>query len=173
MAAQGGATVESAQRYLTFRLGETTYGIGILKVQEIIGLMHVTPVPGTPPYVRGVINLRGRVIPVVDLRARFDMAVTPDTARTCIVITQVVASRGPATMGVIVEDVAEVVDLPEDRIEEMPEFGIDVRTDFLIGVGRLAETVVLLLDIDAALSREDIQLVEDLVDTSAEHGADQ
>jgi len=171
MAAQGTAAAESAQRYLTFRLGEAIYGIGILKVQEIIGLMHITPVPGTPAYVRGVINLRGRIIPVVDLRARFGMAATPDNSRTCIVITQTTGSRGPATMGVIVEDVAEVVDLPPDRLEAVPQFGTGIRTEFLTGVGRLAAQVILLLDIDAVLSHEEAELVQDLGDKSDGQGA--
>jgi purine-binding chemotaxis protein CheW len=169
--AQGAATTENAERYLTFRLGETSYAIGILKVQEIIGLMRITPVPGTPAHVRGVINLRGRVIPVVDLRTRFGMPATPDTDRTCVVITQVNGVRGLATMGVVVEDVAEVVDLPADRLEAVPEFGPDIRTEFLTGVARLAENVILLLDIDAVLSREEAELVEDLGDTGEEQGA--
>ena len=171
MAAHDAPTAESGQRYLTFRLAEATYGIGILKVQEIIGLLRVTPVPGTPAFVRGVINLRGRVIPVVDLRTRFGMPVTPDTDRTCIVITQVEGRRGQATMGVIVEDVAEVVDLPADRLEDVPEFGIGVRTDFLTGVGRHGDEVVLLLDIDAVLSQEEAELVDDLVDITDGQGA--
>ena len=162
MAAQATPATDSAQRYLTFRLGQTSYAIGILKVQEIIGLLHITPVPGTPSYVRGVVNLRGRVIPVVDLCTRFGMPAAPDTERTCIVITQVTGARGPATMGVVVEDVAQVVDLPPDRVEAVPEFGIQVRTDFLTGVARLAEDVILLLDIDAVLSRDEVELVEGL-----------
>jgi purine-binding chemotaxis protein CheW len=171
VAAAATTTAENAQRYLTFRLGQTSYAIGILKVQEIIGLLRITPVPGTPAHVRGVINLRGRVIPVVDLRTRFGMTGAEDTDRTCIVITQVEGLRGPATMGVVVEDVAEVVDLPPDRIEEVPEFGIDIRTDFLTGVARLAQDVILLLDIDAVLSREEAVLVEELGDTSDQPGA--
>ena len=162
MAAEATASAEHAQRYLTFGLGGTSYAIGILKVQEIIGLLHVTPVPGTPAHVRGVINLRGRVIPVVDLGMRFGMAAVPDTDRTCIVITQMDGARGPATVGVVVEDVAQVVDLSPDRIEPVPEFGVEVRTDFLTGVARLEEDVILLLDIDAVLSREEAGLVEDL-----------
>jgi purine-binding chemotaxis protein CheW len=162
VAAQGTATAENALRYLTFRLGEATYGIGILKVQEIIGLMRITPVPGTPPHVRGIVNLRGRVIPVMDLRRRFGMAAVPDTERTCTVITQVIGAHGPATIGVIVEDVAEVVDLPLDRLEAVPEFGAGIRSEYLTGVARLGENVVLLLDIDAVLSHEAADLVEDL-----------
>ncbi len=169
MAAHATATTDNAQRYLTFRLGGTSYAIGILKVQEIIGLLRVTPVPGTPPYVRGVVNLRGRIIPVVDLCTRFGLPPVPDTDRTCIVITQVTGARGAVTMGVVVEDVAQVVDLPPDRVEAVPEFGVAVRTDFLTGVARLDEDVILLLDIDAVLSREETGLVEDLGEAGDRH----
>jgi purine-binding chemotaxis protein CheW len=164
MAPPAAAVTDNAQRYLTFRLGGTSYAIGILKVQEIIGLLRITPVPGTPHYVRGVVNLRGRIIPVVDLSTRFGLPPVPDTDRTCIVVTQVTGARGAATMGVVVEDVAQVVDLPPDRVEAVPEFGVKVRTDFLTGVARLEEDVILLLDIDAVLSREEAGLVESLGD---------
>ena len=167
MAARLSAETDNAQRYLTFRLAGTSYAIGILKVQEIIGLLRITPVPGTPSHVRGVINLRGRVIPIMDLGKRFEMPAAPDTERTCIVITQVSGARGPATMGIVVEDVARVVDLPPDRIEAVPEFGVHVRTDFLTGIARLEENVILLLDIDAVLSREDAELVAGLGDAGA------
>ena len=153
---------ETAQRYLTFRLAEATYGIGILKVQEIIGLMPVTAVPRVPGYVRGVINLRGRVVPVIDLRARFRMTVSPDTERTCIVITQVEGAAGAVIMGIIVEDVAEVVDIPPELIEAVPDFGAGVHTEFLLGMGRLEGTVVLLLDIDAVLGEADEGLLAEL-----------
>lgn len=160
---------ETAQRYLTFRLGDATYGIGILKVQEIIGLMHVTPVPCVPSYVRGVINLRGRVIPVVDLRARFKMLLSPDTDRTCIVITQVEGPDGLVTMGIVVEDVAEVVDIPLDLVEAVPEFGAGIKTEFLLGMGRLDSSVVMLLDIDSVLSAADVELVESIQSDSDTH----
>jgi purine-binding chemotaxis protein CheW len=166
------ARLATAQRYLTFRLGDATYGIGILKVQEIIGLMHITQVPRVPDYVRGVINLRGRVIPVVDLRGRFRMSLTADTDRTCIVITQVDGAKGSVTMGVIVEDVAEVVDIPAELVEEVPDFGPGVTTEFLVGMGRLDEKVVLLLDIDSVLSTEDTALVVGLGNASDGQGTE-
>jgi len=155
-------TAATEQRYLTFRLSGATYGIGILKVQEIIGLLPLTPVPRTPEFVRGVINLRGRVIPVVDLRRRFGMEVLPDSDRTCIVITQVDGDKGLMTMGVVVEDVAEVVDIPREVIADVPEFGAGVDTEFLVGMGKVADEVVMLLDIDRVLSGKDVALVADL-----------
>ena len=153
-----------AQRYLTFRLSGVTYGVGILKVQEIIGLPPVTPVPRTPEFVRGVINLRGRIIPVVDLRRRFGMEVLPDTDRTCVVITQVDGARGTVIMGVVVEDVAEVVDIPYDVIVDPPEFGSGVDTEFLVGMGKIADRVVILLDIDRVLSGSDAAAVEHIAE---------
>jgi len=133
-------------------------------VQEIIGLLPVTAVPRVPGYVRGVNNLLGRVIPVIDLRARFAMPVTPDTERTCIVICQGDGAAGDVTMGIIVEDVAEVVDIAEDLIEAVPDFGAGIRTEFLLGMGRLGDAVVLLLDIDSVLSASDVELVGGLQD---------
>jgi purine-binding chemotaxis protein CheW len=164
VSANGTATTDNAERYLTFRLADTTYAVGVLKVQEIIGAMAITAVPGTPAHVRGVINLRGRVIPVVDLRTRFGMPALPDSDRTCIVITQVSGPRGEATVGVVVEDVAEVVDLPAAIVEEVPEFGLEIRTDYLTGVARREQDVVLLLDIDTVLTREEAELMEELGD---------
>jgi len=159
----------TAERYLTFRLAEATYGIAILKVQEIIGLQSITRVPQTPRFVRGVINLRGRVVPVIDLCLRFAMPQAPDTERTCIVVTQVDGPTGIVTMGVIVEDVAEVVDIPLDLVEDVPEFGAGVKTEFLLGMGRLDKMVVLLLDIDKVLSAEEVVLV----DRAAEHPSEE
>jgi purine-binding chemotaxis protein CheW len=120
-------------------------------VQEIIGLMPITPVPKVPASVRGVIDLRGRVIPVVDLRRRFGGEVPPDTERTCVVITQVPGQHGPVRTGVIVEDVAEVVDLPADVVESVPELGAGVQAEYLLGLARHEGTVILLLDIEAVL----------------------
>ena len=163
--AEGAERLKTAHRYLTFRLADAMYGIGILKVQEIIGLLPITQVPRVPAYVRGVINLRGRVIPVVDLRRRFGLHVAPDTERTCIVITQVEREQDLVTMGVIVEDVAEVVDIPTELVEDVPDFGAGITTEFLTGMGRVDDDVVLLLDIDAVLSAEEADLVGDLEET--------
>ena len=154
---------ENGQKCLTFELGGETYGVEILKVQEIIGMMKVTRVPRMPNFVRGVVNLRGRVIPVVDLRLRFGIEETPDTERTCIVIAQVVSAKsGDITMGVVVEEVSEVVDIPDGQIEAAPEFGAGINTDFLLGMGKMETGVVMLLDIDTVLSQEDLGVLNDV-----------
>lgn len=141
----------TAGLYLTFALGDETYGLGILKVQEIIGIMDVTKVPRTPEYVRGVINLRGKVIPVVELRLKFGMDKLEDTERTCIIVVQVESAGGAVTTGVIVDEVAEVLDIREDQIEPPPSFGASVDTEFILAMGKVDEKVVMLLDVDKVL----------------------
>jgi len=147
-------------KHLTFRLGAEEYGLEILKVQEIIGIMPITAVPRTPKFVRGVINLRGRVIPVVDLRTRFEVAAAEDTERTCIVVVQVHGKSGPAVMGVVVDEVSEVIDIAEGQIEETPEFGTDIDTEFVRGIGKIEGKVVMLLDIDKVLTGTEVATIE-------------
>lgn len=149
-----------AGKYLTFRLGEEHYGIGILKVQEIIGMMNVTRVPRMPEAVRGVVNLRGRVIPVVDLRVKFGCADATDGERNCIIVMQVALGERAATMGAIVDEVSEVADIGADNIEPTPSFGESVDTSFIRGMGRVGEHVVMLLDIDSALSAEESEMLD-------------
>ena len=145
----------AANKYLTMVLGGEHYGLPILKVQEIIGLQDITPVPRMPSEVRGVINLRGRVIPVIDLRTRFGMERGEDTKRTCIVVVQVGGAQ-PLTMGVIVDQVSEVQDIPPEAVEPPPAFGTAVDTSFIAGVGKIAKKVVMLLDIDRVLGAAEI-----------------
>jgi len=162
--ASSGGTVQAtqAEKCLTFTLADEVYGIGILKVQEIIGIMPVTRVPRTPAFVRGVINLRGKVIPVVDLRLKFGLATTPDTERTCIIVVQVAGEGRQMTTGVLVDEVSEVMDIPGDRIEPTPDFGAGVDTAYLKGIGKIDRQVILLLDIDAVLSDDQIVLLQDV-----------
>jgi purine-binding chemotaxis protein CheW len=140
-----------AGQYLTFVLADETYGVAILKVQEIIGLVDVTKVPRLPDFVRGVINLRGKIIPVVDLRLKFSLAGTEDTDRTCIIVMQVTSSDDEVTMGIIVDEVSEVTDIEAGRIEPPPSFGSAVHGDFIVGMGKLDERVIMLLDVDRVL----------------------
>jgi purine-binding chemotaxis protein CheW len=114
-------------------------------------MMPVTKVPRTPDFVRGVINLRGKVIPVIDLRTKFEMEPRDDTNTTCIIVVQVAASQN-ITMGVIVDEVAEVVAISSEQIEPTPQFGGGVRTEFILGIGKIASKVVILLDVDKVLS---------------------
>jgi len=146
-----------AGKYLTFKLSHETYGIEILKVQEIIGLMSITSIPRTPNFVRGVINLRGKVIPVIELRKKFDMETVEDTDHTCIIVVQVLGSGNPITMGVIVDEVSEVVDIADNQIEPAPSFGASIDTAFIMAMGKLGESVVILLDIDKVLTANEIQ----------------
>jgi len=142
-----------AGKYLTFFLAGEEYGLEILKVQEIIGMMDVTPVPRTPEFIRGVINLRGKVIPIVELRSKFEMNTVDYTDETCIIVVQTHGLQ----MGIIVDKVSEVMDIPDDDIEDSPSFGNDVRTDYILGIGKSQDRVKLLLDIDKVLSSEELK----------------
>ncbi len=148
-------------KYLTFGLGGENYGLEILRVQEIVGLLPITRIPRLPSFVAGVMNLRGRVIPVVDLRAAFGLSASAMHDRICTIIVGVERPDGSsAVMGVLVDEVSDVVDLPAEAIGETPEFGADIDTSFIKGVGRAEERVLLLLDIDKALSPSELDLVE-------------
>ena len=148
------------RKFLTFLMANEKYGLEILKVREIIGMMDVTPVPTTPAFVRGVINLRGKVIPVVDLRLKFRMEAKEDTPRTCIIVVQLARAAQEMIMGIIVDEVSEVLDIDQDQIEPPPSFGADIRTDFILGMGKVNQRVVTMLDIDRVLSEREIALVE-------------
>ena len=151
-----------AGKYLTFELGGEVYGLEILKVQEIIGMMKVTRVPKTPGFVRGVINLRGKVIPVVDLRLKFGLEAKEDTDRSCIIVVQIQHKDAKVTMGSIVDEVSEVMDISADQIEPAPEFGASVETEFILGMGKVNQKVVMLLDVDKVLSTGEIGILENV-----------
>jgi purine-binding chemotaxis protein CheW len=152
-----------AGKHLTFSLGDEHYGLGIMRVQEIIGLTPVTKVPRLPDHVAGVIDLRGRVIPVIDLRQAFGMEKAEATQRTCVIVVRVQRDVGDGTVtGLIVDEVSDVADLTADQIEAVPGFGAGVDTSFLTGVGRIDDRVVMLLDIDRLLSAEQITELEDI-----------
>jgi purine-binding chemotaxis protein CheW len=150
-----------AGKYLTFCLQQEIYGLAILKVQEIIGIMPVTQVPRMPQFVRGVINLRGKIIPVIDLRIHFGLDGQQDTNKTCIIVVQIRRDdHRDVTMGVIVDEVAEVINLKNEQIEPAPSFGSAVDTDFILGMGKANQKVIMLLDIDQVLTHEQINVVE-------------
>jgi purine-binding chemotaxis protein CheW len=150
-------TRSTTDKYLTFVLGKEHYALPIRKVQEIIGLQEITPVPRLPSFVRGVINLRGKVIPITDLRLKFGMAKGEDTRRTCIVVVQIERTGIPAvTMGVVVDHVSEVQDIPPEQVEPPPSIGSSVDATFINGVAKVAKKVVVLLDIDRLLSQQEI-----------------
>jgi purine-binding chemotaxis protein CheW len=141
-----------AGKYLTFALAEEEYGLEILKVREIISMSEITSVPKTPRYVKGVINLRGKVIPVIDLRLKFTMEEVAYTDETCIIVADV----NGVEMGIIVDHVSEVFDIASDDIEDAPEFGASVDIDFILGMGKADGRVTILLDISRAISAGDI-----------------
>jgi purine-binding chemotaxis protein CheW len=159
---QGANQVRSLRggKFLTFLMANEKYGLEILKVREIIGIMDVTPVPTTPAFVRGVINLRGKVIPVVDLRLKFGMEAREDTQRTCIIVVHLARAAQEMIMGIIVDEVSEVLDIDQDQIEPPPSFGADIRTDFILGMGKVNQRVVTMLDINRVLTEGEIALVE-------------
>ncbi len=164
MTSEEGAVKESsvemhAGLYLTFALAEEMYGLPILAVQEIIQLVPITAVPRTPEFVRGVINLRGKVIPVVDLRRKFGMDSTEDTEETCIVVVEVDANGQALTMGVVVDEVAEVLDVAADQVEPAPTFGAAVDTTFIQGMGKVGDKVIMLLDIRRVLAGDELTAV--------------
>ncbi len=143
-------------KYLTFALGGEEYGIGILKVKEIIGLMAITPVPRTPAHMRGVINLRGKVIPVVDLRLKFGMERGESTDRTCIVVVEIASHSGKISIGSVVDSVSEVLNIRAAEIEDTPSFGSKLDTAYILGMAKSGQGVKILLDIDKVLSHSEI-----------------
>jgi purine-binding chemotaxis protein CheW len=145
---------ELAGKYLTFALGEEEYGLPVLKVREIIKMMDITTVPQVPGHVRGVINLRGRIIPVVDLRVKFGFPSRDYTDRTCIIVVEILTGAGRASMGIIVDHVSEVLNIVSDEIEQMPEFGAGVQTDSMKGVAKVKGSVKVLVDLDRVLGAD-------------------
>ncbi len=143
-------------QFLTFVLSEEEYGVEILKVREIMGIMEITPVPQTPDYMKGVINLRGRVIPIIDLRLKFAMPEVERTKETCIIVAEV----GATQVGVIVDSVSEVMDIKGEDIEDSPNFGQEINTNFIMGLGKGKDKIIILLDIEKVLTAEDLKIVE-------------
>jgi len=146
-----------AGKYLTFFLGDEEYGLEILKVQEIIEMMEITRVPRVPEYVRGVINLRGKVIPVVDLRAKFGLEKAEESRKTCIIVVKVQRGDSSVVMGTIVDEVSEVVEISPEEIEPAPAFGTQVDTTFILGMRKTNDSFKILLDIDKVLSEGDVE----------------
>ena len=143
-----------AGKYLTFSLGNEEYGLPVLKVREIIKILDITAVPQAPMHVKGVINLRGKVIPVIDLRAKFSLPAQDYTERTCIVVVDVSTTRVRVMLGVIVDAVSEVLNIAAGEIDKTPDFGERVETDYMLGLAKVKNTVKILLDLDSVLRAE-------------------
>ena len=154
------AMAEREGKYLTFTLANEEYGIGILKIKEIIGMMPITTVPQTPGFVKGVINLRGKVIPVVDLRLRFGMEAIDYTERTCIIVVEISGQTGTVLIGIVVDAVSEVLNIKGEEIEDTPTFGTKLNTEYILGMAKMEGGVKILLDIDKVLSAEEISVLE-------------
>lgn len=145
-------------KYLTFVLGKEEYGLEILKVKEIIGMMDITSVPNVPSYVKGVINLRGKVIPVVELRLKFGMESIPYTERTCIIVVDVQVKGRLALIGIVVDAVSEVLNINREEIENTPNFGAEMDTNYILGMAKVKGQVKILLDIDQVLDNSELAL---------------
>jgi purine-binding chemotaxis protein CheW len=144
-----------AGKFLTFQLANEEFGIRVLKVREIMGVQDITSVPQTPPHVKGVINLRGKVIPVIDLRLKFGLPQVEYNQRTCIIVTQVQGEHGQIMMGIVVDGVSEVLNLASADIEDTPDFGEEVSGQYLLGMAKVKGKVKILLDIDRVLSAQE------------------
>jgi purine-binding chemotaxis protein CheW len=154
------AMEEKEGKYLTFSLAEEEYGIGILKIKEIIGMMAITTVPQTPKFVKGVINLRGKVIPVIDLRLRFGMESMDYTERTCIIVVEIDGTAGTVQIGIVVDAVSEVLNITGKDIEDTPTFGTKLDTTYILGMAKMEGGVKILLDIDRVLNGNEISALE-------------
>ena len=147
-------SADLAGKYLTFALSGEEYGLPVLEVREIIKMMSITAVPQVPGHVRGVINLRGKVIPVIDLRLKFGFASQDYTERTCIIVVEVKVSAGAVMMGIIVDHVSEVLNIAAEEIEQTPDFGEQVETSYMKGVAKVKGKVKILLDLDRVLGAD-------------------
>ncbi len=152
------ATEGIAPQFLSFTIAGTDYGLPILKVREILQYEEPTRVPGAPGSVRGVINVRGAVVPVLDLAVKFGRRETKPTNRTCILVVEAQAGGERLTLGVLADAVSEVLDLPPDAVEPPPAFGTGIRLDYLTGMGKVGKGFVLLLDVDRVVSASEADL---------------
>jgi purine-binding chemotaxis protein CheW len=150
-----GAVSAREGKYLTFGIGEERYGVGILDVREIVGMMPIRTIPQVPEFIKGVVNLRGKVIPVIDMRLKFGMASMAYSDRTCIIIVEVSGMTGSTLMGIVVDRVLEVAEFKEQEIEDCPAFGASFKTDFILGIAKREREVTMLLDIYRILQAED------------------
>ncbi len=154
---------ERAGKYLTFVIGKEEFGVGVLKVREIMGIQDITAVPQTPCYLKGVINLRGKVIPVIDLRLKFGLPSIDYTQRTCIIVVQVYSGTAILPMGIVVDEVSEVITLAPGDIEDTPDFGSNVATAYILGMAKIKGNVKILLDINEVLTSQEIHGLEAVI----------
>jgi purine-binding chemotaxis protein CheW len=160
--------VDVVTQYLSFKLGEEVFAVDISKVREVLDFTTVTKVPQTPDYMRGVINLRGGVVPVVDLKLKFGMEETEKTVNTCIIIAEVALEGESVVLGALADSVQEVFDLKPEDIEPAPKIGTQLNTEFLTGMGKKNDEFILLLDIDRVFTTEEISMVQSIGEAAEE-----
>lgn len=156
------ATQEQVEQYLTFLIEKESFAISILDVKEIIEIANITRVPLTPDYIHGVINLRGNVVPVIDLSARLKHRCAEVSKRSCIVLVEVDTPDGAQLMGMLVDEVREILEIPPANIQPAPDFGSDIRTDFIQAMARVDDVFIILLDINHVLSLEELSQLNSL-----------
>ncbi|WP_210395681.1 chemotaxis protein CheW [Motiliproteus sediminis] len=171
LASSRALSVEPSQgecgQYLTFYLQDEMFGLNITPIREISEYGKVTPVPMVPNYVRGVVNLRGNVVPVIDLPARFGWPSSPLNKRSCIVIVELsTADRGAIELGIVIDSVSEVLDIPAENIGSAPSFGAKVRTDFISGMGKVGDDFIVLLNAEKVLSLDELSQLEQVAKTA-------
>jgi purine-binding chemotaxis protein CheW len=154
------ATVSDTTQFLTFRLGDEVFALDISKVREVLDFTTVTKVPRTPEFMRGVINLRGSVVPVVDLRLKFGMTRTENSVNTCVIITEVTVDGDTTVLGALADSVQEVLDLDAEHIAPAPRIGSKLRTEFIKGMGKRNDQFIIILDVDKVFSADELSLVK-------------
>src|SRR5512137_2225030 len=155
------AAITETTQYLTFRLDEEIFSLDVAKVREILDFTTVTKVPQTPDFMRGVINLRGSVVPVVDMRLKFGMSATEKTVNTCIIVMAIAIDQETAVVGALADSVQEVLELEPDQIEAAPRIGTKLNTEFLVGMGKHNETFIMILNIDKVFTFEELNAVQE------------
>jgi purine-binding chemotaxis protein CheW len=151
------AELTDTRQYLTFRLGSEIFAIDVAKVREVLDLTTITPIPRTPELMAGVINLRGSVVPVVDLRQCLEMTKTVNTRNTCIVVVEVVLDGESTIIGALADSVEEVIDLDTTQIQPAPRIGMQVRVDFILGMGKRESNFIMILDVDRVFTAEELR----------------
>ncbi len=159
------AAEDETSQYLTFLASNERFAIGILDVKELIEINTMTQVPMTPDFIRGVINLRGSVVPVIDLASRLGRDISTLTKRSCIVLTEVALNEETQTIGMLVDEVNEILEISQTHLQPPPNFGAEIRTDFIKAMGRVDEEFIILLDINHVLSIEELSVLEQIADT--------
>lgn len=167
--------ITETRQYLTFNLGEESFALDVANVREILEFTSVTKVPQTPEFMRGVINLRGSVVPVMDMRVKFNLAVAEKTVHTCIIVVEVALGEEATILGALVDSVQEVFELEPSEIEPAPRMGTGLKTDFIKGMGKRDDQFIIILDIDKLFSEEELQIADGAndhgpVEASAAHG---